>query len=493
MRIGAFLRRALRILFVAVLGFVLGVVTTYVVLMASGPALEPWHTAQLDAEFTAALAADEVRTLDDYRQLEDRLFEEVADEVYAAVGTGSELQLVRYSAGSLADPRSRDVDWNRTFELTVDEPVGGVLLLHGMSDSPYSLRAVGELLHAQGHHVVGLRLPGHGTAPSGLTEVTWEDMAAAVRIGMRHLRDVVGDRPLHIVGYSNGAALALDHCLGVLEGSGEPMPESLVLLSPAIAVSAAAGLARWQSYLSELPGLERLAWTDVLPEYDPFKYNSFAVLAGYQVHALTGSVAARIEARAAAAPIEDLPPILVFLSAVDATVSADAVIDVLLQHFAPGRNELVLFDVNRAAVATPLLVADPGPLSERLMADDSLPFGLTLVTNESPESADVVAIGKAALSADTTTAPLGLAWPKGVLSLSHIALPFPPDDPLYGVRHPGDRGRLQLGQISVQGERGLLTVPPGILIRLRHNPFFDVVASRTVEWLARPEGSGGGR
>ena len=38
----------------------------------SGPALEPWHTEQLTYEFTAD-SADEVRTFDDYRQLEDRL------------------------------------------------------------------------------------------------------------------------------------------------------------------------------------------------------------------------------------------------------------------------------------------------------------------------------------------------------------------------------------------------------------------------------------
>ena len=46
-----------------------------------------------------------------------------------------------------------------------------------MSDSPYSLRAIGQSLNQQHFWVVGLRLPGHGTAPSGLLSIHWEDMA----------------------------------------------------------------------------------------------------------------------------------------------------------------------------------------------------------------------------------------------------------------------------------------------------------------------------
>jgi hypothetical protein len=38
------------------------------------------------------------------------------------------------------------------------EAVGSALLLHGLTDSPYSMRAVGGLLHRQGFRVVALRL-----------------------------------------------------------------------------------------------------------------------------------------------------------------------------------------------------------------------------------------------------------------------------------------------------------------------------------------------
>jgi alpha-beta hydrolase superfamily lysophospholipase len=79
-----------------------------------------------------------------------------------------------------------------------------------MSDSPYSLRALGLTLNRHNYWVIGLRLPGHGTAPSGLKYVEWEDMAAAVRLSMDHLAAKVGQKPIHIVGYSNGAPLAIN-------------------------------------------------------------------------------------------------------------------------------------------------------------------------------------------------------------------------------------------------------------------------------------------
>ena len=48
---------------------------------------------------------------------------------------------------------------------------GGALLLHGLTDSPYSLRHVAELLAQQGYYALGLRLPGHGTFPAAIARL----------------------------------------------------------------------------------------------------------------------------------------------------------------------------------------------------------------------------------------------------------------------------------------------------------------------------------
>ena len=128
----------------------------------------------------------------------------------------------------------------------------------------------------------------------------------------------------------------------------------------------------------------------MLPEFDPYKYNSFAINAAKQVHSLTRSVSNAVGSRAAAGLIDDFPPTLVFLSTVDNTVSTAAVIDNLLVHLAPGVGELVLFDINRNSAAASILVTDPGPLTAQLMADESLPFHITLITNEHPQTRNVV-------------------------------------------------------------------------------------------------------
>ena len=468
----------------SVLGLLICAIIFYIQGCA-GPPLKPWHTKNLTEEFTTDMA-EEMRSFDDYRKLEDRLFAQLQEKVYADTATGPEYALVRYSAGSAADPQHRRPNWNRSFELPAGRPVGGVLLLHGMSDSPYSLRALGQTLNQRDYWVIGLRLPGHGTAPSGLKHISWQDMAAAVRLGMAHLASKVGHRPIHIVGYSNGAPLALNFTLDALEGTALPVPASLVLISPSIGLHPAAALAKWKRRLSYLPGLGGLAWLSVMPEFDPYKYNSFATNAAEQVHGLTRSVARRLAARARSDANPILPPTLAFKSTVDATVSTDTVVDRLLKHLRPDRHELVLFDINRFAAKSSLLISDPAPFTARLTADKNLPFVVTLVTNADPESRAVVARRKPPFSAEaSTTEPLNLAWPRGVISLSHVALPFAPDDRLYGQGPAGEDDILFLGQMAIQGERGLLKIPYNFLVRLRYNPFYAFLETRVLEWFAK--------
>jgi esterase/lipase len=356
-----------------------------------------------------------------------------------------------------------------------------------MSDSPYSLRALGEALNQQGYRVIGLRLPGHGTAPSGLKHVTWRDMAAVVRLTMEYLASQLESKPIHIIGYSTGAPLALDFALRAIAEADRPMPASLVLVSPAIRVHAAGGLARIKNALSALPGLGGLAYLAIKDEFDPFNYNSFATNAGAQVHAITRDVDQRIQALAED-PIlaEKLPPILALKSTVDSTVTTEAVVDNLLARLPAGRNELVLFDINRnAAIKSTLLVSDPAPLTDRLMADESLPFAVTFVTNENPQSAHVVARYKPPFTREKSDPkPLGLAWPRGVVSLSHVALAFPPDDPLYGRIPPESSDLVFLGDMALTGERGLVRLPADWLLRQRCNPFYSYLQTRVLDWIA---------
>lgn len=475
---------------IAALGFLTGVIFLYVLWVRTGPPVQLWHTVELEQEFTAD-RADEVTRLRDYQALEARLFQELEDKVYANTPTGPDQILNRFSSGSASDPRDRDPNWNHSFELVPEQPVGGVLLLHGMSDGPYSLRAIGLALAERGYQVLGLRMPGHGTAPAGLLSVTWEDMAAATRLGMTHLSEQLGGKPLHMIGYSTGGALALDYALNAMtaadasSGQHRPqIPSSLVLISPAIGVTAAAAVTPWLIRLSRLPGLEQVAWTTVLPEFDPFNYNAFSANASLQVHRMTRSIAGRVQQLSRRGPIKDFPATLVLLSVVDATVSPQAAVDNLLGQLAPGDHGLVLYDINRYAVTSPLLVTERAALAQQLLADDSLPFELTLITNAETDTREVVALRKQPLSgAPTERAPLDAPWPDDAISLSHVDLPFPIDDPLYGRYPPEQSTEVFLGQLAVRGERGVLKVPAQWLLRLRHNPFYAYQEQRVLSWI----------
>ncbi len=459
------------------------VLVAFGIVAYGGQPLEPWHTVRLSSEFTAK-DIDDVKTFEDYLALEDRLFQEVLDEIYGDVPTGPEFALVRYSSGSLSDPETRTPNFNRTFELGTDSPRGGVLLLHGLTDSPYSLRSLGEMLHEQGYWVIGLRLPGHGTIPSSLRFARWQDMAAATRLAMAHMAEKLGEKPIHIAGYSNGAALALDHALASIDDPKLPKPASLILISPSIGVSSAAALAGPTATVSKVPGLGRLAWSQTTLEFDPYKYNSFPVNGGAIARGLTQSVASRIATLSQTNHAASFPPVLVFQSAVDATVTIDAVVDRLLARLPDNGNELVLFDINRSAVHSILLVSDPGPITSRLMQDASLPFAITLVANDSPTSASIVTRYKPPFSAEIThSEDLDVEWPQGIISLSHVALPFSPDDPLYGQFRPQQKDQLYLGQIAIRGERGLMKLSNDWLLRLRFNPFYSVLGDRVTEWV----------
>ena len=82
--------------------------------------------------------------------------------------------------------------------------------------------------------------------------------------------------------------------------------------------------------------------------------------------------------------------------------------------------------------------------------------------------------------------PLGLEWSRDLFSLSHVALPFPQSDPVYGnLATESPEGPVALGLLSPRGERAVLTVPVDVLMRVTSNPFFPYLAQRLSAWVRR--------
>lgn len=476
-------RLALRLALAALLGALLVVAIGITFYVRSLPELDVWHTVDLDEEYERGSDVDD---LAGYLALEERLFEQLDREVYGATKPADATSIQRYRRGSLADPGRWPTDWNRTFEIVPASPRAGVLLLHGLSDAPYSLLPLGEALAESGAHVLGLRIPGHGTAPSGLTSTGWRDMAGAVRIAVRHLHERVGDSPVHVVGYSNGGALALEYALASLSDPALPPVSRMVLLSPEIGISPLAALAVWLERAGRLLGIEKLEWQSLGFEYNPFKYVSFAINAGVLAHEITEHLRREIARAAADGTIDGLPPILAFQSGVDATVSAAALVSTLFVHLDDGNDELVLFDVNRLAGLDELLAYDPVDTFEPLLRDRDRGFALSWVSNTSPEVADVSVTRVEPDGSAISTLALGARWPAGVYSLSHVAPPFPPDDPLYGGPDASESPGIALGHAALRGERGVLHISSSALLRMSWNPFYDFVEHQTVSFLSEP-------
>lgn len=470
----------LKYLTAAALGgiFTVFVVAVYVLNLKQD--LSVWHTEHLDQEFTKE---SEVGSFADYLKLEEGLFSQLQSDVYDQIDPEERLPFNRYNAGSRSDPNSESQNWNRTFEIVVKQPSAVAVLLHGLSDSPYSLRALADVLHAQDMHVVGLRVPGHGTAPSGLVHSSWQDMAAAVNIAMNHAARIAGDRPVIVLGYSHGAALALNHTMNAIIDKSDAKPDAIVLFSPEIEITPAAFLAKWQGLIGEALGLHKLAWSSVLPEYDPYKYNSFAINAADLSYLITVENRRLINQLIESGAIGAMPPIVAYQSVVDATVSASAVSTGLFEILKPGQHELVWFDLNRRAKLVGLFRNTPS--IDDLFAGDTASHTVRVVTNTAPGSSSVEVRSKLEGQAMITRKALSKVWPDDVYSLAHIAIPFAPHDPVYGEGdEQGVKTKLvRLGRVALHGEKGVLSVPPESLLRQHWNPFFDYLSEHMVEFI----------
>ncbi len=103
--------------------------------------------------------------------------------------------------------QTQSADGNWYFLKSSRPDAAGVLLVHGFMAGPAELRSLGERLHADGYHVLGVRLKGHGTSPWDLRERNWHDWAASVERGFDILKAYT--QAIHLVGFSTGGLLVL--------------------------------------------------------------------------------------------------------------------------------------------------------------------------------------------------------------------------------------------------------------------------------------------
>ena len=325
----------------------------------------------------------------------------------------------------------RIVDGNAPFELKPPAscPSGhgkpyrrGVLLTHGLTDSPYSMRALGSFFQMNCFRVLAILLPGHGTQPGDLLDIRWEEWAKAEAFGTDRLAAEVDE--VYLAGFSTGGALS------VYQSQDDPRVRGLFLFSPALEVDSLAALANVHKYR-----LFGFAWLDVMPDKDVYKYESFPKNAAAQIYALTQAVKSRLKEHAVSIPV------FAAASQDDTTVHTSATIDFMAHTLAPS-SKLVLYSTDVSKVP-------PGIPAEKL----------EMVNSVFPE--------------------------QKILSSAHTAIVVPPEDKHYGMNgdysncihyYPDEMEKYDAcnnnPKEDLQGELTKENLKAGILRRLMYNPNF---------------------
>jgi esterase/lipase len=191
------------------------------------------------------------------------------------------------------------------FEKGRDKPCKrGVLLTHGLIDSPYHMRHLAGFFQRNGFRVMAVLLPGHGTQPGDLLDADWREWAKTVAYGADCLAAEVDE--LYLAGFSAGAALSVFHA------AHDDRVRGLFLFSPALEITPLAKWANLHKFYSWL--LPKAAWVSNMQDRDLYKYESFCKNAAAQMYKLTQAL-----------PKGDLDiPVFAVASADDATVNSAA-------------------------------------------------------------------------------------------------------------------------------------------------------------------------
>lgn len=229
--------------------------------------------------------------------------------------------------------RQKVIDANSPFELYPDEkkfPRGddgryenGILLIHGLSNSPYETRSIARYFQSRGFIVRSILLPGHGTVPGDLLGVSYQDWIDACHYGTATFKNEV--EHLYVGGNSLGATLA------VYIGLTGTDIDGLFLFAPALEVSSAA----WLTTTFIVP-----AWLSKALDLDYARYESFSSNASAQTYLLIKEVDRALEN---GKRLE--MPVFAAFSETDMTVMSDRSVQVF--------NNYVVSDKSRMLIYTP--------------------------------------------------------------------------------------------------------------------------------------------
>ncbi len=201
------------------------------------------------------------------------------------------------------------------FELTYPNSNKVALLIHGLTDSPFTYHDLAQVYYQQGYTVRTILLPGHGSAASALLNVEVSQWQQAIKYGVE--RSVQDFDEVILAGYSTGAALLIDYAT---KQTVSPKIKALMLYSPGSEPHNKYGwIAKW------IDAIPFVNWIDKDADVDFAKYESFplnAAAASYDAMSLA-SISSLNKRPALKLPIFSV------LSDIDTTIDTRATLKLL--------------------------------------------------------------------------------------------------------------------------------------------------------------------
>lgn len=214
---------------------------------------------------------------------------------------------VNEQAEALADEPATDPSFGQGFGK-------GFLLIHGLTDSPFSLRSMAESLRSAYPCALirAVLLPGHGTWPGDSLNMTHQDWRNIVDYGVSSFQQEDTVKALYLVGYSTGTSLTVDylnrHPVPAGRTRGDKIEGAVMMAAAVKANSSMAFLAPWVRHVT--------TWMSHHHEQDATRYESFSYNAAAEFYLLTKDMVQPAKALTV--------PVMMVVPADDATVDAQA-------------------------------------------------------------------------------------------------------------------------------------------------------------------------
>lgn len=221
---------------------------------------------------------------------------------------------------SLTSERIDNVkEGSRPFILSQYKLAPTVVMLHGLSDSPGSLKEASAVYYKRGYNVVTVLLRDHGLLPAYRHDIRSNVKLADWRADIDKLMEVAfklsDTQKVALVGFSLGGALALDTA-----NRYEGKITSLVLLAPLFKMNHG-----WAAPTSRILRHVKYSIEKGVPEADHF-YPDIALNQTYQAHTLLKHLKKNVTKDASATLIK--LPKMMFLTDADTTIENDYAITV---------------------------------------------------------------------------------------------------------------------------------------------------------------------